>query len=143
MINKAKKVICVLCMVALLATSLMIGAMASCITGYGSYTLNIEDGNAFTRDKAIATLSRCSCTPVDNILMIWLRIQYYEDGHYYWSPEETNGQQNYYYVYEEDVDEVTKTLKAEDIRVAQARFCATCGDNPENVLIRSAYNNED
>ena len=45
-------------------------------------------------DSATASITRCSCNPVDNYLMAAIRVQYYDGSNYHWDPE---GENTYYF----------------------------------------------
>lgn len=39
-------------------------------------------------DSATASITRCSCNPVDNYLMAAIRVQYYDGSNYHWIQKE-------------------------------------------------------
>ena len=87
-------------------------------------------------DEAYASLTKCSCSPVDNDLMVWIRIQYKEGNNYYWTPSESA----YYYSHEEDVGSVSRTISEKNITYVYAKYYATCGDMPQTSF-DDEYNN--
>ncbi len=127
--KKCKRIIGMICLVVMLTSLAAVGVSAACTSnGYSNYTIGVDDSFWFWEtDKAYATLDRCDCSPVDNDLMVWIQIQYSEDGSYGWTPSESA----YYYAHEENVDSVSRTITQENITYVHAIYFATCGDDPE------------
>lgn len=107
----------------ILVMSLTISASATADRPYGSYSTSISDG--WTKDTATSTITKCTCTPVNNYLMAGIQIQYIVDGDYYWSPD-TQG--SYYYASGTNVSSRSKSLSANEITSAEGWFQARCGN---------------
>ncbi len=124
-----KRIIGMICLVVMLTSIAAVGVSAACNSnGYGDYSIGVEDAWWFWEtDKAYATLDKCGCSPVNNELMVWIQIQYNENGQYGWTPTESS----YYYSHGEDVDSVSKTISHDDITYVHARYFATCGNDPQ------------
>lgn len=127
--KKSKRVIGVICLAVMLVSVLAVGVSAACTQGYGTYDIGVDEAFWFWEtDEAYASLTQCSCSPVDNDLMVWIQIQYKEGSYYHWTPSESA----YYYSHEEDVSGVSKTISEKNITYVHAKYYATCGDNPQN-----------
>ena len=125
-------------MAIVIASLTAIGISASCVNGYSTYSIGVDDAFwPWAKDEAYATLERCSCTPVDNQLMVWIQAQYKEDGVYKWTPSESD----YYFSKETNVDKVERTIKEDDITYVHALYFAICGDNPE-YSFEDTYRND-
>ena len=107
----------------ILVMSLTISASATADQPYGSYSTSISDG--WTKDTATSTITKCTCTPVDNYLMAGIQIQYIVDRDYNWNPV-TQG--TYYYDSGTNVSSRSKSLSANEITFAEGWFQARCGD---------------
>ncbi len=110
----------------------------ACVSGYGTASINvIEAFWPWESDKAEAEMTRCSCNPVDNDLMVWLHVQYRSGNNYYWDPGETT------YVYDHDTDTdsvyISITRSGNTIRYAQAKYFAKCGTNATNEFQRQYW----
>ncbi len=117
-----KRKILAILLACMLVASLSISASATEDKPYGGFSTTISSG--LLKDTATSTISRCSCTPVDNYLMAGLQIQYVEDGDYNWNPSQST------YVYDSgyNVNSRTKSLSAGEIFYAEGWFQARCGD---------------
>lgn len=137
MMKKSKRVIGMICLVVMLVSVFAVGVSAACTRGYSTHTIGVNDAFWFWQtDEAYASLTKCSCSPVDNDLMVWIRIQYKEGNNYYWTPSESA----YYYSHEEDVGSVSRTISEKNITYVYAKYYATCGDMPQTSF-DDEYNN--
>lgn len=137
MMKKSKRAIAMICLIVMLVSTLAVGASASCLKGHGTHTIGVDDAFwPWETDEAYATLTKCSCSPVDNDLMVWIQIQYEENDNYYWTPSESK----YYYSHEYDTNGVSKTIKEDNITYVHAEYFAQCGNNPRNDF-PDYYNN--
>lgn len=133
---KVKRRIALLLMVCVLMMTLAVTAFATAEKPYGSYTTTITDGWWFFKDTATATISKCSCNPVDNYLMAGIAIQYLSDGNYYWSPDEDV----YYYNSGENTSEESVSTSEANITYAEAWYQARCGEGKTVSIIDSKTN---
>lgn len=135
--SKLKKVLAIFCCCIVLTVVLSSIAYATSTVPYGSYDVYIKNGWFGGDDTATATISRCSCSPVDNWLAACIRIQYHEDGTYYWTPETNN---EYYTNRGYNKDDATASYSHKNITYATAYFEARCGTGDMKVYYDNATN---
>lgn len=132
-----KLLIRILCLAFLFVSVGGLAVSAAC-SGYGSYKIGVTDAIIpFDDDTAYASLTKCSCNPVDNELMVWIHVQNYENGNYYWTP----GQTTYYYSKGTDTASVERTIKEYNITYVYAKYFATCGSNAQTQFDAEYHNN--
>lgn len=100
-----------------LVGGVFINVSASTSKPYGGYNTSI--GTA----SAASTITKCSCSPVDNYLMAAIQIQYKSGNNYYWTPSSSS----YYYSEGSDIGYAQKTISHSNITYAKGWFKARCG----------------
>lgn len=120
--KKKTKVLSLILALVVFASIFAIAAAASTAQPYGSYSTKIS----LLRNSATAKITKCSCTPVDNHLEVWFKVQYRSGDSYLWLPSETT----YYYDLGDDIAEASKTIQVSKIQRADALFWAKCGSGP-------------
>lgn len=118
--NSLKKAIAVLLVVLSLCSVEVITVSATPNVPYSSKGASI----ATFKTSATAYIKKCTCSPVDNHLEIWIRVQYKKDGNYYWDPP---GGSTYYCVIEENANEARKKVSGSGICYADGMQYARCG----------------
>lgn len=118
--NKVKKFLAVLLVVIAIASIGLIGASATSSKPYSSKNASI----AILKTSATAYIKKCDCSPVNNYLAVWIRVQYEEDGQYYWDPSGTG---TYYYDEGTNVDEARKKVSGSKICYTDGYYYARCG----------------
>ncbi len=106
-----------------------IPTMASSSKPYSNYytSLSVVEGRA---DIATASITRCSCLPVNNYMEAYMRYQYKVGNNYFWEPEESaSGTPIYYYRDGTNVEALTHTASEHYIYVVEGIFRARCGTN--------------
>lgn len=78
---------------------------------------------ATLKTSATAYITKCSCSPVDNELMVWIKVQYKDGNNYYWLPSSST----YYYAQGTDVAEARKKVSHSGIVHADGTHYARCG----------------
>ncbi len=112
-----------------LAVVLVIGTGAfACQHPWQNAELRVRNP-LFGDDKAMASMDRCTCIPVDNELCVWLRVQYFNGTNFVFDPDEPM----YYYSVGYDVPGVSITIEQPEIHYAEAKFVGTCGDDDEVI----------
>ena len=86
-------------------------------------------------DSATASITRCSCNPVDNYLMAAIRVQYYDGSNYHWDPE---GENTYYFSKGTNVYSESKSISRKNINYANGWFVAKCGSGSEASFNKEA-----
>ena len=86
-------------------------------------------------DSATASITRCSCNPVDNYLMAAIRVQYYDGSNYHWDPE---GENTYYFSEGTNVYSESKSISRKNINYAKGWFVAKCGSGSEASFNKEA-----
>lgn len=133
MMKRCKRAIGIVCLIVMLISVLAVGVSASCIKGYGTYSIGVDKGWwLWEKDEAYASLTKCNCTPVKNELMVWLQIQYREGNEYKWLPSEDR----YRFDHGDNIAKAQITISEKNITYAHAIYYATCGDNPQNSFER-------
>ena len=86
-------------------------------------------------NSATASITRCSCNPVDNYLMAAIRVQYYDGSNYHWDPE---GENTYYFSKGTNVYSESKSISRKNINYANGWFVAKCGSGSEASFNKEA-----
>ena len=135
-----KKIMSALCSAFLVGAMLAcaIRVSASCTSGYDTATLSVKaNPSIFSAASATGTVTRCDCSPVNNELSVFIRIQYNSGGFYYWYPT-TEG--TYYFLRQYNVDQTEKKIDCParwgTINYAEAIFPVRCGSNPVTNVVR-------
>ncbi len=115
-----KKVIAiVLTIIALVSCIFCINAGATSAVPYSEKNVSIS----FFRTSATAYIKKCTCTPVNNHLEVWIRVQYKTGNGYGWIPSQTT----YYFDKGDNVSESRKTIEVSNINFAEGMHYARCG----------------
>ncbi len=86
-------------------------------------------------DSATASITRCSCNPVDNYLMAGIRVQYYDGNNYCWDPV---GENTYYFSEGMNVYSESKSVSRNNINYANGWFLARCGSGSKKSFNKEA-----
>ena len=86
-------------------------------------------------DSATASITRCSCNPVDNYLMAGIRVQYYDGNNYCWDPVVEN---TYYFSEGTNVYSESKSVSRNNINYANGCFLARCGSGSKKSFNKEA-----
>ena len=101
-ITKIATIICAM----VLVFSICAITVFACADPCANKSLKIEDVGIlwWQTEKATAKLEKCNCNPVDNTLKVWLRVQYEDNGDYYWDPVDEG---IFYYTEKNNTSEVS------------------------------------
>lgn len=119
--NKVKKVLSVLLVVITIVSIGLICVNATQNVPYGSKNASIS----LSRSSATAKITKCSCSPVDNHLEVWIRAQYRDGNEYFYAP---SGSGTYYFSKGDDIAEVSKTITHDNICYTDGFHYARCGN---------------
>lgn len=85
---------------------------------------------------ATSTITKCSCSSVNNYLMAGIMAQYKSGNNYYWIPSSTS----YYYNEGYNIAKASKTISHINITYAKGWFQARCGSGATKSFYR--YDNK-
>ena len=134
--NKCK-VLAVLILVVMLVSALSIVVFATPVVPYGSYGTSLSIGWFGGADTASASITRCSCQPIDNYLMVWMNYQFRSGQNYVWSPGPTEAE--YYYSEANNIESVGLSYSEHYIYVVNGLFWARCKTGSTCEYSQTAY----
>lgn len=125
---KSRKVIITFSIIIFVIGASFVNVSASASRPYGGYSTTIGSSSAS------ATITKCSCNPVNNYLMAAIQIQYKSGDNYYWTPSSSS----YYYDEGSDISYAQKTISHSNITYANGWFKARCGSGSIKSFYSSA-----
>lgn len=131
---KAKRMLALLLAALLLVSLFAVAAFATPSKPYGTYGVSVSNG--LFKDTATASISRCTCMPVDNYLKAGIQVQYEKDGGYYWIPSDAT----VYVKSATNTEGVSESIEQKNIVYVHGQFKARCGSGAEKSYWDSTTN---
>lgn len=131
---KTRRFFAVILTCLVLTSVLGVTAFATASKPYTSYSTTISNG--LIKDTATATITKCSCSPVNNYLKAGIQVQYKKGDAYYWEPSSSD----IYINYGTNVDSRSQSYSVANIVYAYGEFHARCGSGSELTYTKEATN---
>lgn len=129
-----KKIIGIILFAAIISASVFAICVSACNEPISSYKTEHFNGFwFFGSEHATATLNKCNCSPVNNYLAAWIKVQHYtiSDGVYVYSWIPASG---FYYNSAVNVSSQSCTINADHINYVSAKYVAYCGNNAQVII---------